>query len=458
MRGFQLVGRVFVDERGFQLLLQIAVGREGKAFFVAACRIEADEVARNVLQLALGAFLQLVPCTGTEFVEAWHFAFLAAVFGKFVERVDGYEHLVVVRIGELYHFLHLAVDVRAHQSAELADTVVDVHNVVAHFNLRQFLQRKGEFARTHTVALERIFVETFENLVVGEDARFQVVVDVAFVQGFQHRLERDFVAAVLENHPQAFELRLVVRKYVYFVAILFKVLERLADDVEILVEHALQRGAERKSCIVVATVADRIVDVAERIHCRTEHIGIYHVAHGVHVAFAGNDGTFRYGFRGHCTDTLAQPFLVVENQQGVLADEVEQRLVGSGIAADVVDHANVVDLLFRELCFDIEGTDTFNVVAEEVETVRQFVGKGKNIENGAADGKLPRFVDIVHLLKTEFTQLFLRFRQVGCSAAPEMERTFAYFLFRSHLFGKGFRIGHHPACALVVPTVEHFRA
>ena len=138
--GFQLVGSVLIDERCLKFLLQVAVGRERKALFVAACGVEAYQVAGDVFQLALGAFLHLVPRSGAELVEPWLDTFLATVFCELVQRMYRHEYLVIVQVGELYHLLHLAVDIGAYQSSEFSHSVVDVYYVVAHFNLRQLFQ------------------------------------------------------------------------------------------------------------------------------------------------------------------------------------------------------------------------------------------------------------------------------------------------------------------------------
>ena len=86
-----------------------------------------------------------------------------------MQGMDRDEDDVAVQIGELDHLLHGAVDARAHQTAELAYAVVFVHNIVAHLNLVEFLEREREFARSGTVALEVILVEAVKNLMVGED-------------------------------------------------------------------------------------------------------------------------------------------------------------------------------------------------------------------------------------------------------------------------------------------------
>ena len=60
--GFGLIGGVFVEERGFEFVLHIAVGHIGKAFLLLAFGIESDEVACDVFDLVFGAFAQAFPC------------------------------------------------------------------------------------------------------------------------------------------------------------------------------------------------------------------------------------------------------------------------------------------------------------------------------------------------------------------------------------------------------------
>ena len=87
-----LVGGVLVDERCLQLVLQVGVGRETEPLLVLSGGIEADEVAGNVLEFALGFLLELVPCAGSEFVDSRFHPLLAAVFGKLVQGVDADEN------------------------------------------------------------------------------------------------------------------------------------------------------------------------------------------------------------------------------------------------------------------------------------------------------------------------------------------------------------------------------
>ena len=175
-------------------------------------------------------------------MQPWFHSFLATILGKFVQRVDGHENDVAIQVDEFDHLLHGAVDTGAQQAAEFAYAVIFVHNVVTHFNLAQFLERKGQFSATRTVALEVVLVETVENLVVGEHAQMQIFIDKSLVHSAQHRLELDIVFAVVEDDTQTLNLFFAVAQNEDSVAFFQKTLKRVADEVEILVIDALWRA------------------------------------------------------------------------------------------------------------------------------------------------------------------------------------------------------------------------
>ena len=153
LRGFILVGRVFVEERGLKLVLQIAVGTVGKALLPAPAGIEFDEVAGDVFDLLLGALLQSVPSPRTECGEPGGLAgVLPAVFAYLVERVDGDIHLVVVLIDDADHLLIAASCRHPDESAKLADAEIHMHDVVAGLHLLQLLHRESHLAGSCSVA------------------------------------------------------------------------------------------------------------------------------------------------------------------------------------------------------------------------------------------------------------------------------------------------------------------
>ena len=97
--------------------------------------------------------------------------------------------------------------------------MVDVHDVVADLDGLQFLEGEGEFARAGAVALEGVFVEAVENLVVGEDTDLAYMVYEALVESAEDGLEGDFVTAVFEYGTQTRELLVRVAEDVYAVAL-----------------------------------------------------------------------------------------------------------------------------------------------------------------------------------------------------------------------------------------------
>ena len=60
-------------------------------------------------------------------------------------------------------------------------------------------------------------------------------------------------------------------------------------------------------------------------------------------------------------------------------------------------------LILRELILDLESTDGVDIVAEEVNAVGVFATVRIDVEDGAAQGKLTWFVDIIDLVETETT-------------------------------------------------------
>ena len=306
-------------------MLQITVGGEGEAFLCATGGVKANEVAGNVLELALSALLHAVPSARTQFVEARLFALFAAVFRQFVQCVNRHEYHIVVQIAYFDAFLRGAVHRGFHQAAEAPHAVVHVHHIVAHLNLVEFLERQCQFAAASAVAFEVVFVETVENLMVGEYAQLQVVVHEALVDGFQHRGESDVVAAVVEDGFEAFNLLAAVGEDEQAVAIGKELLERAADEVEILVVDALRSAVQRHSLgtLFGGCFALPIYQLRESGKLLGKLVGVDHLGHGFRVVVVGNKCAVRDVFFANFFHSGEQPLRVVAQQHGIGANEVE---------------------------------------------------------------------------------------------------------------------------------------
>ena len=130
-------------------MLQIGVGAEGESLLPAAAGIEFDQVARDVLDALLRLLLQSVPGTRAEGRQSGRLARIAAaVFADLIERVDGYIHLVVVRVDDANHLLIAVAHRHTNQSAKLSDAEIHVHDIVARLHLLQLLHRERHLAGT----------------------------------------------------------------------------------------------------------------------------------------------------------------------------------------------------------------------------------------------------------------------------------------------------------------------
>lgn len=124
-----------------------------------------------------------------------------------------------------------------------------MHDVVARLDGAQFLQRQGKLARAGSVALQIVFVETVEYLVVGENAQLARAVDESLVYSVDDRRERNPVATVGEYRVKSLDLLVAVREYADSVSFLLKALELVAYHVEILMVGGLRSTLHVDRCL-----------------------------------------------------------------------------------------------------------------------------------------------------------------------------------------------------------------
>ena len=92
-------------------------------------------------------------------------------------------------VDDAYHFLIAIAVGNAQQSSKLADTIIHMHQEVPILHFLNLFHGESHLASTSTVALEIVFVETVEYLMVGEEASMKVVIDKSLMQGLVDRNE-----------------------------------------------------------------------------------------------------------------------------------------------------------------------------------------------------------------------------------------------------------------------------
>ena len=303
------------------------------------------------------------------------------------------------------HLLHLAIDSRAQQSAKLAHAMVLMDDVVAHLNLVQLLERERQLARPRTVTLEVVLVESVKYLVVGEYAQSQVVVNKALVQRAQAGFKLDVIVSVVEDGTQSRNLLFVVAEDEDAIATRKKILERVTNEVEVLVINALRRAVQRHACLALKrALAIAKVNAAHRVEHSDKMADVDHLVHCALIAFLGNHRAGRHALIGNLAHTVLEPLGVAAHEHCLGLDVVEQRSTRGIFAAIVADNADVLDTLLAELRLDVEGAYRVNLVAEEVNAIGQLVAVTVDVENGASQRELSRLIDIVDLRKPQFAQ------------------------------------------------------
>ena len=87
--------------------------------------------------------------------------------------VDGDVDGVTSLVCNLYHLLIAVALWHPDETAEAADAMIDMHDVIAHFKLANFLEGEGHLASACLVGAEVVLVEAVENLMVGEKASLE---------------------------------------------------------------------------------------------------------------------------------------------------------------------------------------------------------------------------------------------------------------------------------------------
>ena len=172
-------------------MLHIAVLRVGKSLLLQSGGIELDEVAGNVLHLRLHPFLHAFPCSTTYLVQSWRLTLLAFVFGYLVQGMNGHIDRVLVLVGDFDHLLHHIALWHSHQTSETSHTVVDMHHIIANLELLNLFQCQCHLTPTSLVALQVVLVETVKDLMIGEEANLQRMVDEPFVNSLIDWIEMD---------------------------------------------------------------------------------------------------------------------------------------------------------------------------------------------------------------------------------------------------------------------------
>ena len=190
LSGLQLIRGILIEETGLELVLQIPVGTKSKTLLTTTLGIELDEVSGDILDMFLGAFLEFLPLACTKGGETRRLAIiLRLVFRHLIKRMDRYVDTVALLVENLYHLLvslfpRSIGDRHTDETTELTYAMIDMHHEIANLKLLDLFESKGHLSTAGLVALEVVFVETVENLVVGEDTDFEVVVGETVVEGF----------------------------------------------------------------------------------------------------------------------------------------------------------------------------------------------------------------------------------------------------------------------------------
>ncbi len=286
----------------------------------------------------------------------------------------------------------LPVLVDTDQPVEPPDAVVDVDDVIAGPQLVEL--GDGHLLVALDFAVDTVTLVTVENLVVGIKAQPELAVDEPFVERDAQSPDNGLPAPdLVEDIDEPLDLHLVLGEDVSLETPQGVANHIVGEHLEILVEFGLRSGGE--------THLDGSGPLGEAV---AEHEEPAPGEVGEQPAAAGHERVDTLGLlqigEGSAPDVvdLAQDEIgVVEPKSGIAADESGQRNArGIGGGIQIGDDGDFGELLGRKLARNLETPDGIDLVAEEIDAVGLALGKGKDVDDTAANGILPGLVDEIN--------------------------------------------------------------
>ena len=95
--------------------------------------------------------------------------------------------------------------------------------------------------------------------------------------------------------------------------------------------------------------------------------------------------------------------------------------------------------LYAQLCLHVEGANAIHLVSKEIDSKWIVTRERIDINDATSDGKLARFIDIIHSMETKAEQRLLDKRHIDTFATIKHQRLFTKSLAGDHSFGKRIR-------------------
>ena len=432
-------------------MLQVAVLREGEAFRGFTTGIEGDELARDILHGLLRGRLELLPCPRSELVNLRRLAIARLVARDAVQRMDIDEEHIAIPIDQLDRLVHLAVFGDLHQAVETTYTVVDVDHIVARAQLIEL--RHGHLLVALDLAIDAVTAVTIEDLMVGVEADFQVVIHKSLMERGRDRTHlRLATAHLVEDILQALDLHLVLREDEGAVATLAVTNHIVGQQLEVLVEGGLRQSRELNDAARLALGQV----VTQHHHTRQLQVGGQPHARGQEAIDLRR--ILQIGQRATTNLVhLAQNLIRIVEPPGRLAPhEVGQRHTrpATGSALQIGHNRDPFQAIRRELARNLETANRIDLIAKEINTIGLILGIGEEVHQTASHGILARLVDKIDARKARLDKRLLQHLDRDHIPHPYLQCTLFEGPLLGHPLGQCLGVGAEDAIPLAVKVRE----
>src|SRR5690554_6564878 len=154
------------------------------------------------------------------------------------------KHRIVVEVGELDHLLHLLADAQAYKAGKLTNAMIHMHHEITLLQLIEFLECECQLNRPCFVGLQAVLVKTVEDLMICKTTDLKCLIQESLMKCVVYGCKRNGIITVFEDVEKSLLLFLTVTENIKRVPLLHILMERITQQIKILVIERLQCGLE----------------------------------------------------------------------------------------------------------------------------------------------------------------------------------------------------------------------
>ena len=287
---------------------------------------------------------------------------------------------------------------------------------------------------------------------IRKNAKPQGIIGKTFMQRALYSCKSNLFSPVFKNGTNTVSLLHTITTDVKRIPFLHILFEAFGHHIKVFMEYRLGRCIERHRSIRSSGwfVTELHTAKVQRTKRKLTSINQLSIQSNTTTffRFAGSNRLWGKCFIVYSLNTFTQPKQITHCQYSIRRQKIQEGNHTACIplfqtTAQIRHDNNTVFPFFRKLRFYFKRTNTFYFITKKVYTIWKFGRERKYINDTTTYSILPRFIDIVHILKTIATQDFRNKIRIHIFPCMQFQSFISQFLPGNHLFCQSIGISHN---------------